>query len=90
MRRSFGLLLSSQRITPSKIYRPRGYWNDVGNQREFLDQIIEKEQLDSDELKQKHLNTSLVSKHGGHGLIKQYPSFNDALKTSKKELIDFL
>ena len=75
MRRSVGLWFA-------RVYKPRGYWLDLRNQREFMDDLIKKEGLLNNEEKRKRLKVSLVKKHGGHSLVNSYPTFQDALNTS--------
>ena len=59
---------------------PPGYWENIENQRHFLDHLAEKEgfnPLISDNWKQ--ISASKIVKLGGQGLLLQYSSFADAI-----------
>ena len=83
MFRSSVLLAAS--AARASTYRPRGFWKILANQRSFLDDIIHKEGINENTIHDL-LTPALVNKNGGYPLVKQYPSFSHALKTSRNLL----
>ncbi len=46
---------------------PNGYWDSISNQRHFLDEFMQKNQI-----KQIQITTTLLQKHGGSGVLTKY------------------
>lgn len=61
------------------VWKPKGFWDKKANQRLFFDKISEKYKIEKQE-DWKQIGYNIVRKEGGHGLLKKYSSFVDALQ----------
>lgn len=68
-----------------KTNAPRGFWLSIENQRNFLDKIAQKYNV-TNEIDWQKVTTTQITDNGGITMLKQYPSFFVALKTSNYKL----
>ena len=64
----------------SEVKHPPGYWKNIENQRKFMDSIANQYDI-KNESDWKKISVSVIQQKGGWGILEQYPSFFELLKS---------